>query len=80
MLLPRRSATACRVILDPVVCDLRLDVGMTKVDVLSDLLRPYHGRLMRCYPVSTRVNRVENDDAECSAAVEQAQIQSALFS
>src|ERR1039457_5400980 len=27
-------------------------------------------RLMRCYPVSTRLNHVANDDEECSARVE----------
>jgi hypothetical protein len=29
---------------------------------------------MRCYPVSTRINHVANDDEECSAPVELAQI------
>ena len=53
---------------------------MTKVEAVSDLLKPYDARLMRCYPVSARVNRVVNDDEECSAQVELAQIQSRLFS
>jgi len=44
-----------------------------------ELLRPYDARLMRCYPVSTRINRVANDE-ECSAPVELAQIQDRLFS
>jgi hypothetical protein len=34
---------------------------------------------MRCYPVSTRVNSVVNDDEDCSARVEPAQMQSRLF-
>jgi len=34
---------------------------------------------MRCYPVSTRINHVANDDAECSAPVVLAQIQARLF-
>jgi hypothetical protein len=34
---------------------------------------PYNARLMRCYPVSTRINRVANDDEECSAPVEVAE-------
>jgi len=34
---------------------------------------------MRCYPVSTRLNRVANDDEECSAPAELAQIQNRLF-
>ena len=47
---------------------------------VSDLLKPYDARFMRCYPVSTRINHVANDDAECSAPVELAQIQNRLFS
>jgi len=53
---------------------------MNHADVISDLLKPYDARLMRCYPVSTRINHVANDDVECSASVEAAQIQSDLFS
>ena len=35
---------------------------------------------MRCYPVSTRINHVANDDKECSAPVELAQVsESALL-
>ena len=29
-------------------------------------MKPYDARLMRCYPVSTRINHVANDDEECS--------------
>jgi hypothetical protein len=43
------------------------------------LLKPYDARLMRCYPISTRINRVANDDEECSAPVELAQTQNRLF-
>ena len=68
------------VVLAPEIYDLWLDPGMTKVEAVSDLLKPYDARLMRCYPVSARVNRVVNDDEECSAQVELAQIQSRLFS
>jgi putative SOS response-associated peptidase YedK len=67
------------VILDHDSYDLWLDPGMTKVEALSDLLRPCDARLMRCYPVSTRINYVANDDEECSRAVEPAQIQNRLF-
>jgi putative SOS response-associated peptidase YedK len=67
------------VILDPDGYDLWLDPGMTNVDVASDLLKPYDARLMRCYPVSTRINSVVNDDAECSRPVEIAQIHNQLF-
>jgi putative SOS response-associated peptidase YedK len=66
------------VILDPDSYDLWLDPGMTKVEAMSDLLKPYDARAMRCYPVSTRINYVANDDEECSAPVELAEIQSRL--
>ena len=67
------------VILDPDGYDLWLDPGMKDVAAASELLKPYDARLMRCYPVSTRINRVANDDAECSKPVELAQIQNRLF-
>ncbi len=68
------------VILDPDSYDLWLDPGMQNVAVVSDMLKPYDARAMRCYSISTRINHVANDDAECSATVELAQIQSRLFS
>jgi putative SOS response-associated peptidase YedK len=68
------------VILDPDGYDVWLDPGMTNVTEASGLLKPYHARLMRCYPVSTRVNSVVNDDEGCSAPVEVAETQSRLFS
>jgi hypothetical protein len=54
--------------------------GMKDVGAASALLKPYDARLMRCYPVSTRINHVANDDEECSRPVEFAQIQNRLFS
>ena len=68
------------VILDPDSYDLWLDPGMNDPYVVSELLKPYDARLMRCYPVSTRINHVVNDDEECSRPVEVAQTQSRLFS
>jgi putative SOS response-associated peptidase YedK len=53
---------------------------MNDVAAASELLKPYEARLMRCYPVSTRINHVANDDEECSAAVELAETQRGLFS
>jgi len=50
--------------------DLWLDPGMTNIGVLSDLLTPFDARLMRSYPVSSRINQVQNDDAECASPVE----------
>jgi putative SOS response-associated peptidase YedK len=46
---------------------------------VSDLLKPFDARLMRCYPVSTRINSVANDDEECSEPVEVAEVQDRLF-
>jgi len=61
------------VILDPDSYDLWLDPGMQNVAAASELLKPFDARLMRCYPVSSRVNHVGNDDEECSRPVELAQ-------
>jgi putative SOS response-associated peptidase YedK len=63
------------VILHPDSYDLWLDPGMTDVQVVSELLKPYDAMLMRCFPVSSRVNHVGNDDDECSRPVEIAQNQ-----
>ena len=68
------------VILDPDAYDLWLDPGMRNVEAVSELLKPCDARLMRCYPVSTRVNHVANDDAECAAPVETMPAQDRLFS
>jgi len=60
--------------------DVWLDPGMQNVATASELLKPFDARLMRCYPVSTRINQVANDDEGCSAPVELRQIQDRLFS
>ena len=57
------------VILDPGDYDVWLDPGMKDSSAISQLLKPLDARLMRAYPVNSRVNNVENDDAECSRAV-----------
>ena len=49
------------VILDPDSYDLWLDPGMKDVRAATELLKPYDARLMRWYPVSTRINHVAND-------------------
>jgi len=49
--------------------DVWLDPGMTNVEAVSELLKPYDARLMRVYPVSTRVNQVRNDDEDCARLV-----------
>jgi putative SOS response-associated peptidase YedK len=68
------------VILDRADYDLWLDPGMKDVAAASGLLKPYDARLMRCYPISTRVDHAANDDEECSTPVELAQIKNSLFS
>jgi putative SOS response-associated peptidase YedK len=67
------------VILDPDNYDLWLDPGMQDVAVISELLKPYDASQVRCYPVSTRINRVSNDDEECSKPVEVVEVQNHLF-
>ena len=59
--------------------DLWLDPGMQNIAAISELLTPYDARVMRCYPVSSRVNKVGNDDEECSQPVKIADNQSRLF-
>jgi putative SOS response-associated peptidase YedK len=66
------------VVLDPGAYDRWLDSGNEGCGC-SELLKPYDARLMRCYPVSTRISHVANDDEKCSAPVELAQIQARLF-
>jgi len=67
------------VILDPDSYDLWLDPGMREVSAASELLKPYDARRMRCYPISTRINHVANDDPECSVPVKVVQTQARLF-
>ena len=70
------------VILERDSYDLWLDPGMQNVAAVAELLKPFDAKSMRCHPVSTRINRVENDDEECSrpVVVADSQNQSNLFS
>jgi putative SOS response-associated peptidase YedK len=68
------------VILDSDSYDLWLDPGMRDMRVASELLKPCDARLMRFFPVSTRVSHVGNDDEGCSVPIEPIQIQHSLFS
>jgi len=54
------------VILDPDDYDRWLDPGICDPSRVADLLKPFDARLMRVYPVSATVNRVENDGPECA--------------
>jgi len=68
------------VILRPDDYDAWLDPGMTNVDALPDLLKPFDASVMRSYAVSGRVHQVQNDDPECARPVEpEASPQGQLF-
>jgi putative SOS response-associated peptidase YedK len=67
------------VILDPDSYDLWLDPGVQDASWACELLKPYDAQLMRCYPISTRINHVANDDEECSTPLELPQAQARLF-
>lgn len=58
------------VILNRADYDLWLDPGMKNVDAVAELLKPYDARMMRCYPVSARINHAANDDPECAKPIE----------
>jgi len=57
------------VILDSADYDVWLDPGMKDSLGVSELLKPFDASAMRCYAVSSRVNSVQNDDAECTLPV-----------
>ena len=67
------------VILDSDSYDLWLDPGMNDGATVSELLKPYNARLMRCYAISSRVNYVVNDDEECSRPILLTEPQNGLF-
>jgi putative SOS response-associated peptidase YedK len=58
------------VILRPEDYELWLDPGEHRVEPVTELLKPFDSARMKRYPVSTRVNSVTNDDAECAAPVQ----------
>lgn len=55
------------VILPTDVYDLWLDPGFTRHEGIVDLLKPLPAGAMKKFPVSTRLNDVKNEDAECAA-------------
>jgi putative SOS response-associated peptidase YedK len=50
--------------------DLWLDPNITSLATISQLLRPFDASRMTRYPVSSRINAVQNDDEACSTPVE----------
>jgi putative SOS response-associated peptidase YedK len=69
------------VILRPDDYDLWLDPAFRDGGSLSEMLKPFDAALMSRYPVSTRVNNVQNDDADCAKPLEREPLpaQSQLF-
>ena len=55
------------VILDRENYDLWLDPGMTNVETTAEMLMPFDASLIRCYPISSRINNVANDDEQSAA-------------
>ncbi len=68
------------VILDPRNYGSWLDPSVQDAARMVNFLKPFDPKLMRRYPVSTRVNIVANDDRECSVPVDLVHVQSDLFS
>ena len=67
------------VILERSQYDLWLDPGIKDPSVVSRCLEPFDATLMKKYPVSSRVNRPENDDHECEQEVSVAATTPSLF-
>jgi putative SOS response-associated peptidase YedK len=49
--------------------DLWLDPGYQRGEGILEMLRPFDASSMKRYPVSTRVNSVNNEDVECAAEI-----------
>jgi putative SOS response-associated peptidase YedK len=47
--------------------DLWLSPEVEDFAAVREILRPYDPSLMQRYPVSRRLNHVQNDDADCAA-------------
>jgi putative SOS response-associated peptidase YedK len=66
-------------ILRPEDYELWLDPGVTDAALVADTLEAFDSRLMKKCPVSTRVNRAENDDPQCAQEVPTAAAIPTLF-
>jgi putative SOS response-associated peptidase YedK len=70
------------VILRPEDHDMWLDPGMVRTEEIVSLLKPYAADAMKRFPVSSRVNSVDNDDESCATLGElarEAPVSMALF-
>jgi hypothetical protein len=63
---PYQSSTN---IVTPDKYDLWLSPEVEDFDAVREILKPYDSALMRHYPVNPRVSSVQNDDADCAAAI-----------
>jgi putative SOS response-associated peptidase YedK len=57
------------VIVTPDKYDLWLDPEVVDFEAVREILKSYDPNKMRHYPVSPRVNQVQNDDADCAAPI-----------
>jgi hypothetical protein len=60
----KKFSTECQSFLIQTATIFEFDPGMKDVSAVSELLRPRDARLMRCYPVSSRINSAVNDDED----------------
>jgi putative SOS response-associated peptidase YedK len=58
------------VILSPDNYDPWLDPAFRDTASVSKMLKPFDPAMMKRYPVSTRVNHMQNDDADCAKPLE----------
>jgi putative SOS response-associated peptidase YedK len=59
--------------------DLSLDADLAEAVHVCDKLNPFDSDLMKRYPVSSRVNRPENNDSACAREVPMAMATQTLF-
>ena len=57
------------VIVAPDKYDLWLDPDVTDFEAIRGILKSYHAKLMRRYPVSRKLNNSKDDDAESAAPI-----------
>jgi putative SOS response-associated peptidase YedK len=58
---------------EPDGCDLWFDHGLNDANGVTEMLAPFDALRMKCYPVSTRVNLVKNDEPDCAAPIQAAE-------
>lgn len=56
-----------------------LDPRITEPKIVAQYLKPLDAELMKCYPVSTRINCTDNDDPECGREIQEPPVSGSLF-